>query len=331
MATKPANDPSNKFNTQTGKANPNYRGDAARPANDPSNKFNTVTGKPNPNYKGDAAKPANDPSNEFNTVTGKPNPNYKPGSIIQPKPAGMSAADRAELQKIIDNPNLTADQRVAIQAISSAITSGDKDRVLRIKAAMSSAMQFSNPYFKAQVRMAIDALERSTQSQEGNLAFQKAQKERTIQDLDATSEYLTLEQANEVKQLTNKYQTDIATLDDSMAASGFTASSRRTRSDQILKEQSQGLIESSGRTLGYKQANINLQVTDTQAQIANLQRLAAEGKLESLRDTEKEVGTTALSSLGYSDLLPGGGVGGTLPRQQVQDAISYASNPNFVF
>ena len=55
-----------------------------KPADDPSNEFNTDTGLPNPKYVAPvtppppvtATKPADDPSNQFNTDTGQPNPKW---------------------------------------------------------------------------------------------------------------------------------------------------------------------------------------------------------------------------------------------------------------
>lgn len=257
--------------------------------------------------------------------------------------AGASSPSEVnpELLAILNNPYTTPDQKAATQAIYNAIVSGNGDTASKLQAAMKAASEFSDPYFKAQIRLATDALQRGLTGKEGDLAFAEAQQRSALEELQnnvaASKDKLSLDHAQELKNLETKYQTDLQDTQDNLAASGFTSSSKRSRTEQILKDQNEGLVESSNRGYSYQTGSLDRALTantsTTQAQIANLQRLASEGKLDLLRQTEAQVGTNNLSSLGYSGLLGSTGtpIGGSIPRTQVQDAFSFASNAGFVF
>ena len=248
--------------------------------------------------------------------------------------SGGSGIDPS-LLGILDNPNLSGDQKAAIQAIFNAVKSNDTDTAKRVKEAMEAASKFSDPYFKAQVRLATDALSRGLSSKEGDLAFAEKQKMDALKELRdstvASKDLLSFQQQQELKQLGDKYEADLGNTRDALAASGFTSSSKRARAEQILNENNTGLVESSNKQFGYKTGNLDRTLasaeTSTADEIANLRRLTSEGKLDLTRNAEATVGTDNLSSLGYTGLL--GGVGGEVPRKQVQDQLAFASN--FVF
>ena len=248
---------------------------------------------------------------------------------------GGGATSNVDLDAILNNPNLSADQKAAIQAIFGAVQSNDVDTATRIQEAMKAASAFSDPYFRAQIRLATDALNRGISGKEGDLAFAESEKKAALEELKASTaaskDQLSFAHTQELQNLARKYETDIATTQDNLAATGFTSSSKRARAEQILGEQNTGLVESSNKQYGYQTGNLDRTLASnevsTQASIANLQRLAAEGKLDLFRQAEQSVGTTNLPAV--NGLTPVGDVGGTIPRQQATDAFSFASN--FVF
>ena len=248
---------------------------------------------------------------------------------------GGGGATNADLDAILTNPNLTADMKAAIQAIYNAVESNDADTAARIQSAMKAASEFSDPYFKAQIRLATDSLQRGLTGKEGDLAFAESQKKAALEELrtstSASKDLLSFEHQQELKNLATKYETDIETTQQNLAATGFTSSSRRARAESILAEQNQGLVESSNKTYGYQTGNLDRtlasNITSTVAEIENLRRLNEEGKLDLLRQTEEKVGSSTLGGLGYGNLL--GGVGGDIERQKALDQFQFASN--FVF
>lgn len=248
---------------------------------------------------------------------------------------GGGGVSNAELDTILKNPSLSADQRAAIQAIFGAVQSNDADTATKIQAAMKAASEFSDPYFKAQIRLATDALNRGISGKEGDLAFAESEKKAALEELKANTaaskDQLSFEHAQELQNLARKYETDIATTQDNLAASGFTSSSKRARAEQILGEQNTGLVESSNKQYGYQTGALDRTLASgdasTQAALANLQRLTTEGKLDLFRQAEQEIGSANLPAV--NGLTPVGGVGGTIPRQSALDQLQFASN--FVF
>lgn len=245
-------------------------------------------------------------------------------------PAPPAPAPSSNLDTILNNPGLSTDQKGVIRSIYEAVTTNDTNTAEKIKAAMTAATQYSDPYFKAQIRLATDALDRGLSAKEGDLAYQESSLTRALEGLKADTvagkDKLSLDHQQDLKNLQTKYETDLATTQDNLAATGFTSSSKRARAEQILGDQNTGLVESSNRSYGYQTNNLDrtlsAKTSDVTAQIENYRRLASEGKLDLLRTTEEKVGSDNLA--GYSDIL--GGVGGSIPRDQVKDALSLASN-----
>lgn len=258
------------------------------------------------------------------------------GTPGQPPIDGQSPDDQnAALAQILQNPNLTADQRTAIQSIYGAVKEGDAAKAQQIGAAMTAASQYSDPYFKAQTRLATDALSRGLSSKSGDLAFAESQKMAALDDLrkktSSSKDQLSFAHQQELTQLGRKYENDLNVTRENMAASGFASSSRRARAEQILGDQNTGLVESSNKTYGYQTGNLDRSLASadasTQAEIANLRRLTSEGKIDLLRGAEQTVGSKGLVDLGYGDLL--GDVGGTIPAAKAKDQLAFAGN--FVF
>ena len=241
----------------------------------------------------------------------------------------------SELQNLLSNPNLTADQKAAIKGVYDAVSSGDVASAEKLKAAMDAATKFSDPYFKAQIRLATDALDRGMNSKDGDLHYSESQLERALTALrestDASKDYLSFNHAQELQGLARKYETDLGTTRDNLAAAGFTSSSKRNRAEEILSENNTGLVESSNKKFAYDTGNLDRTLStneaSTQAQVENLRRLAAEGKLDLYRTAEGQVGSDNLPT--YDGMSKLGDIGGDIPRNQVTDALSFARN--FVF
>lgn len=252
-----------------------------------------------------------------------------------PAPTTSAATVHPELLQILQNPTLTGDQKAIIQSVFNAVSSNDADTASKIQAAMKAASEYSDPYFKAQIQLATDALDRGIHAKDGDLSYQETSLKNALDklkaDTTASRDQLSFAHAQELQQLGQKYETDLSTTRDNLASSGFTSSSKRARAEQILNDQNKGLVESSNKGYSYQTGNLDrtLSTSDaaTQAQIENLRRLASEGKIDLLRQGEAAVGSDKLASLGYTGLL--GNVGGSIPRQKTLDAVNFANS--FVF
>jgi len=241
----------------------------------------------------------------------------------------------AQFQQYLAGLNLPADQKAALNAIYQAVGSNDQAYADKIKSAMSAATAYSDPYFKAQVNLVTDALSRGLQQKDGDLAFQEKQLSNSlgdlVQNIASSKDMLAFDKVQQLKALQQNYEQSLEGTRTNLAALGKTSSSVRSRSDELQGENYNGMLESTNKTFNFKTDSLNSQQAqasrDTALQIENLQRLTTAGKIDLLRNTENQIGSSALGALGQSEVL--GGVGGQIPRAQTQDALSFASQ--FVF
>ena len=270
------------------------------------------------------------------------------GTVVEtsaPAPtSSVPAPDFTAVNAMIDGlEGLDDDQKAILKKYAEANFTKNPELAQNIMAALETSTKFSTPMFKQQAVMLQDALKLNFQAREGDLGFKEQQQRDALvkneQDYQAALQYGTVEEAQQIKQYNDKLKEDLLTTQDNMAATGFTVSSRRAKAEQILTEQNTGLVESTQRKYGYERGvderAIAAARTDTAAQIENLQRLAAEGKLADLRGTESKLGTAALSGeygnlpalLGNAPLL-GGQVGSQ--NYDLTKAITGMAS-NFVF
>ena len=250
---------------------------------------------------------------------------------------GTSSAQDTTVRNLLGNSGLTTDQQNMIQQIYDAVSANDTDKADRLKAAFDAATEFSDPYFKAQALIVTDALSRSLGANEGDLAYQEEKLQNTLNDILKSSasskEFLSLEQAQDLDLLAKSYEKDLDDTRTNLASLGKTSSSVRSKTEQLLQEESKGLVESSKRKYGYEAGRLadaeQSKRRDTTLDLARLRDRATQDRIAKLREAETKVGSDALRDLGYGDLL--GGIGGELPRQKVADALNFSSGAGFLF
>lgn len=245
-----------------------------------------------------------------------------------------SAAQDSQLQALLSNSSLSADQKAAIQAIYDAVGTNDVAKANQLASAFTAATQYSSPYFKAQTQAAIDALTRGISAQEGDLSYREKQLQNALDkvkaDTAASQGNLDLKHQRELQHYATKLEQNLNDTRDQMAAAGFTTSTRRARAEQIVNQGNENLVESANQNYNYQtaqnQRDTAYNTQNTAEQIANLQRQAAENKTTLARKAESAVGSDYLSGLGYDTL---GGQPGSINTNATKDALSFANN--FVF
>lgn len=242
------------------------------------------------------------------------------------------------LTQILSGANLSEDQKALIQQIYDTLSTNDVQNAGKITNAISAAMQFSDPYFKAQARIAIDTLQRGFGTLEGNLGEQEVGLKNTLDDLRADIAAgmgdLSFAEQQELKSLERTYDQELRNTRDQLASTGFTSSSRRARKEDLMEESFGDLRESTTRSFSRKREGLENQLTrserDAALEIERLRRLTEEGKLDLLRETEGAIGTDALKNLPQlSGRAPVGGIAGSISQEQARDALSFANS--FVF
>lgn len=266
--------------------------------------------------------------------TQTPPPTTSPTTPSQSAPPSQEVTQAQQLtdqefEAWLNQQTLSADQKQAVRAIYGALGTNDQATADRVLAAFTAAREFSDPYFAAQISLATDALQRGLASNEGNLSYQLTVQEDTLADLKKTIEraqgYLTFQQQQELENLTRNKGIELDTLQQDMAARGFTSSSIRTKKEGILEDVYEGLVESSNRSFLNQQEglaqNLSSGQRDYQLQVARLQQFASEGKLDLLRQGEQQLGSGTIANLGYQPL---GGVEGSIEEARARDEIAFA-------
>jgi len=239
------------------------------------------------------------------------------------------------LQAILNNPNLTADQKALVQHLYDTISTNDTAQAQKLIAGFNAATAYSDPYFKAQTLIATDALSRALGANEGDLAYQENKLKNTLADLTkstaAAKDQLSFQHTQELQKLADSYKTDLENTRTNLAASGFSSSSIRGNAEDLLNKQNSGLVESSNRKFSYDTGNLDntLDSTtrDTNQSLAYLTDKNTQARIDALRKTEAITGSNVLSGLGYSGLL--GNIGGSIKENQIKDALGFSNS--FVF
>lgn len=237
-----------------------------------------------------------------------------------------------QFQSWLSSQNLTADQKTMLTSIYGALGTHDEETANRIAAALKAGAAYSDPVFKAQVTLAVDALQRGLASKEGDLQYQEQVSANTLKDLQdniaASKDYLSFQNQQELTNLARQKGQDLETLQNDLASKGFTSSSIRSNKEGILSDTYGGLVESANRSFTNQTASLDRQLTAGERDYAlntqRLQELAASGKLDLLREAEGQVGSQTLADLGYTGLL--GNIGGSIPANQAKDTLAYANS-----
>lgn len=256
---------------------------------------------------------------------------------VLPKTANPEI-DKA-FQDLLNNPNLTDDQKKVAETMFDLISRNDKEQATRFAAAFEAGTEFSDPFFNAQVNMVLAGLRSGLASDAGDLEFEEKQladlREKTSADLAASKGQLSFEKEQELKNLQKQLGLDLETNAQNLAAVGKTSSSVRAQREQLLRETKEGLVESKERRFGFQVGQQERDVAFKQTQISDeLKRLrdkATQDRIADLRGAEERVGTKRLLGLGGIGDLSGlvGGVGGSIERERIRSGLSFAGG--FVF
>ena len=133
--------------------------------------------------------------------------------------------DRA-FEDLMNNPNLTDDQKKVAETMFDLISRNDKEQAERFAAAFEAGTEFSNPFFNAQVNMVLAGLRSGLASDAGDLEFEERQLSDSLnkitQDLAASKGQLSFEAEQEIKNLQKQLGLDLETNAQNLAAVGKT-------------------------------------------------------------------------------------------------------------
>jgi DNA-binding Lrp family transcriptional regulator len=229
--------------------------------------------------------------------------------------------------------SLPKDQQEVVKAIYGAIGENNTEGAKRLLSAFSASEKLADPYFKQQIRLASDALERGFVSIDKELDFSEKQAQRRLKDLKEDvalrGEYLTLEEQNALGGIERQYEETIKSTRQNLAASGFGSSSIRSETEALIDETTGDLRESTKRQFGaQKTANQNIlsrEQRDTRSEVNRLREVAKQNKTGLFRSGEEKLGSDTLSKLRLG-MKPLGDVFGSINEARTNDVISGVKN-----
>lgn len=267
------------------------------------------------------------------TVDEKPK---KPADTTEEEDEDYTRADDTELRASPDFQALNSEDQEAVLAVFDAVASGDAKKANRLAQAFEAASKINEPYFAQQLKLARDAVVRGYKSIEEEADFAEVQAKTRLQDLrkdyDARKEFLTVEEATEIKAIDRQYETDLQDTRQSLAARGFTQSSQRVEKEKLLEDATGDLRTSTKRKFGFELAGEDRDLQrgerNTSRELARLSEITKAGKLDFLRKAEEQLGSKNLPRLSNA---PGalGGIYGDIPEQKLKNTIDAAMG--FVF
>lgn len=232
--------------------------------------------------------------------------------------------------------SLPKDQQEVVKAVYMAIGENNTESASRLVSAFQAAEKLADPYFKQQIRLASDAVERGFVQVDQELQFEEMQSARRLKDLQddiaTRGEYLGLEEQNALKGIEREYKQTLDTTRQNLAATGRSSSSVRAETEQLINESTGDLRESTKRSFGQQKKEIQDKLTrgqrDTQAEIQRLRDVAKQNKTGLFRKAEEQLGTSGLPRLNF-DVTPLGNVTGSIYEDKQNDIIGAVKNLMF--
>lgn len=216
-----------------------------------------------------------------------------------------SDADRRELEAILADSNLTDDERAAITSVYNAVYEGDQQEAAKMVANLELAKAYADPMLARQLAFVTDDLTRTAEGMDYDLEYAENQLQNRLTDLSKDVEFnksqLGLDLQQELKDLSIYLDNKLQETRDTMAARGFTQSTRRAKKEGLLKEQVGDLRETAERKFGAQVRNLdetlNRSERDTALELERLRNLSERGKVDLARQGEQAIGTEGVKGL----------------------------------
>lgn len=215
------------------------------------------------------------------------------------------AASTKEVDALLAGSNLTEDERAAIRAVYDAVAEGDAAAAKKMVANLELAKAYADPMLARQLAFIQDDLTRTAEGMDYDLEYSETQLTNRLNDLreDASfqKDQLSLDLQQELKDLEVYLGNKLQETRDTMAARGFTQSTRRAKKEDLLNQQVGDLKETAERKFGAAVRNIDETLgrseRDTALELQRLQDLTERGKIDLVRQGEQAIGTEGVKGL----------------------------------
>ena len=225
------------------------------------------------------------------------------------KPSSTSSnvinTDTRELEQLLGGTQLSDEEKKAITSVYKAVAEGDQQAAAKMVANLELAKAYADPMLARQLSLVTDQLTRTAEGMDYDLNYQETSLQNRLNDLRGDVSFqkdqLSIDLQQELRDLDTFFTGKLQDTKDSLAAKGFTSSSRRDKKEALLSEQKGGLVESANRQFGV--ANRNLDTSeerssrDTSRELERLQNLGDRQKTDLARSGEAQIGTEGIKGL----------------------------------
>lgn len=226
---------------------------------------------------------------------------------------------------------LTTDQKNIVLLMYKGLTASDAAAKADAIKNLEEATKLADPYFKSQIRLVQDELERSFGSTIGDYQSQaeklRRRSEEIRQDLTFNRENLSLEERSELARQLREYNSTLETLTTNMQESGLAFSSPRAVAEQRLKTEQQEVAQSTTRQYAKSKRDLELAagrgIQDIEQAKTDLERQKQEALTAAARSAEERLGTGNLPGSAAGQPIPqlGTNLTGTLEAQRQQSIL----------
>lgn len=244
------------------------------------------------------------------------------------------AYDEKELRESENFKKLDEDRKAAVLAVFQAIAANDTEKASKIVAAFEASTAISDPFFKQELRLAKDAIERGFVAIDQEEQYKVKQLQRNLadvqQDITTKRDQLSFEEQSALKDIERQYTNTLKDTRQNLASTGKTFSSERDLTEQMIEESTGQMRESTARQFGLQ--NLELQRTgertarDTQTELERLSELTKQNRLDFLRTGESRIGSQNIGGIYKGGLKPLGDIVGDIPQRQFEDVLSGTQN-----
>jgi hypothetical protein len=197
---------------------------------------------------------------------------------------------------------LTDEQKQILSLSYNTITSADEATKQANQQALNEAISLADPYFKSQLLVAQDSIQRGLASTQADVSSQVGTLQTNInnlkEDLLYNREQLTLDQQQQLAQLMNQYQQQLSSLQTGFAESGLAFSSPRQEAEKRLAQQQGDVAESINRrtkqSLRELETGTMRNIQGATQNIADITRRGGEATIEAIRQGEQQLGTAGV-------------------------------------
>ena len=236
--------------------------------------------------------------------------------------------------EILNDPaykNATPEQKQLLALTYNTTQARTAEESKLAQESLQEAIKLVDPYFREQIRIAQDQIQRSvgsvTQDAQTQVNSLQERVKQIQDDLSFNRNQLSLEQQAELSQQLQENQIQLETLHQNYAEAGLIFSSPRELAEQRLKDTQQGIAESSARRYGRSLRELEVggqrQLQESAQQIASTERQKQERLTDISRQGESALGTKNVPTV--TGVQPLGEITGGLEEDR-QNAILNLEN-----